>query len=204
MAEFKNVVMEFIRLFMLGARGIVRLGTTLSMGSNAITTTTYSISEQTSVIQATPAIRLTPTSGNNRALYEMLPSGTGADTEIDLFQSSDTATSIFAYMAANSGGVVFGGDKRNAVSPPDVFINTQNKFWTFTDSTGHLTLPASGNLILSAGNISTDTTTGTKIGTAASQKIGFYNATPVAQQTGVAVTAAAIHAALVNLGLITA
>lgn len=33
---------------------------------------------------------------------------------------------------------------------------------------------------------------------------GFYNATPVAQQTGVAVTAAAIHAALVNLGLITA
>lgn len=34
--------------------------------------------------------------------------------------------------------------------------------------------------------------------------IGFYGATPVAQQTGVAVTAAAIHAALVNLGLITA
>jgi hypothetical protein len=35
-------------------------------------------------------------------------------------------------------------------------------------------------------------------------KIGFYGATPVAQQTGVAVTAAGIHAALVNLGLITA
>lgn len=34
--------------------------------------------------------------------------------------------------------------------------------------------------------------------------LGFYGATPVAQQTGVAVTAAAIHAALVNLGLITA
>lgn len=34
--------------------------------------------------------------------------------------------------------------------------------------------------------------------------VGFYAATPVAQQTGVAVTAAAIHAALVNLGLITA
>jgi hypothetical protein len=33
---------------------------------------------------------------------------------------------------------------------------------------------------------------------------GFYGTTPVAQQTGVAVTAAAIHAALVNLGLITA
>lgn len=35
-------------------------------------------------------------------------------------------------------------------------------------------------------------------------KVGFYDATPVALQTGVAVTAAGIHAALVNLGLITA
>lgn len=34
--------------------------------------------------------------------------------------------------------------------------------------------------------------------------IGFYTATAVAQQTGVAVTAAGVHAALVNLGLITA
>ena len=34
--------------------------------------------------------------------------------------------------------------------------------------------------------------------------VGFYGATPTAQQTGVAVSAAGIHAALVNLGLITA
>ncbi len=34
--------------------------------------------------------------------------------------------------------------------------------------------------------------------------VGFYSAAPVAQQTGVGVSAAAIHAALVNLGLITA
>ena len=34
--------------------------------------------------------------------------------------------------------------------------------------------------------------------------IGFYGANPVAKQTGVAVTAEAIHAALVNLGLISA
>ncbi len=47
-------------------------------------------------------------------------------------------------------------------------------------------------------------TTGTRIGTSASQKIGFYNKLPVAQQTGVAVTAGGIHAALVALGLITA
>ena len=34
--------------------------------------------------------------------------------------------------------------------------------------------------------------------------VGFYSTTPIAQQTSVAVTAAGIHAALVNLGLITA
>tara|TARA_Y100000310_G_scaffold8860_1_gene9384 strand:- start:1241 stop:1927 length:687 start_codon:yes stop_codon:yes gene_type:complete len=34
--------------------------------------------------------------------------------------------------------------------------------------------------------------------------LGFYNATPVAKQTGVAVSAAGIHTALVNLGLISA
>lgn len=38
----------------------------------------------------------------------------------------------------------------------------------------------------------------------ASPKVGFYEATKVVQQTGVAVSAAGIHAALVNLGLITA
>ncbi len=43
---------------------------------------------------------------------------------------------------------------------------------------------ASGkNLALLAGNITTDTTTGTKIGTATSQKISLWNATPIIQPT---------------------
>lgn len=40
-----------------------------------------------------------------------------------------------------------------------------------------------GNIDVSAVNIATDTTTGTKIGTSATQKIGFWNATPIAQPT---------------------
>jgi hypothetical protein len=43
-----------------------------------------------------------------------------------------------------------------------------------------------GDLTISTKNIVTDTTTGTKIGTATTQKIGFYNATPVVQPTAVA------------------
>lgn len=44
--------------------------------------------------------------------------------------------------------------------------------------------------------------TGTKIGTSATQKMSFYNATPIVKPTGVAVSAAGIHAALTSLGLL--
>lgn len=45
--------------------------------------------------------------------------------------------------------------------------------------------PTFGGLtIADAGNIVLNTTTGTKIGTATGQKLGFYNATPVIQQAG--------------------
>jgi len=47
-------------------------------------------------------------------------------------------------------------------------------------------LTLSGDLTISTKNIVTDTTTGTKIGTATNQKIGFFNATPVVQPTAVA------------------
>lgn len=45
---------------------------------------------------------------------------------------------------------------------------------------------------------------GVVVGQNTSETLGFYGATGVAKQTGVAVSAAAIHAALVALGLISA
>jgi hypothetical protein len=50
-------------------------------------------------------------------------------------------------------------------------------------------MTAANSLTFSAGNIVTDTTTGTKIGTGATQKLGFFNATPVVQPTGDVATA---------------
>ena len=47
-------------------------------------------------------------------------------------------------------------------------------------------------------------TMGSIHGAKASETVGFYGSTGVALQTGVAVSAAGIHAALVALGLITA
>jgi hypothetical protein len=58
--------------------------------------------------------------------------------------------------------------------------------------------------IMDGRNIQVGLATGTKIGTAGTQKLGFFGTTPIIRPTGVAVTAAGIHAALVSLGLITA
>lgn len=53
---------------------------------------------------------------------------------------------------------------------------------TLANSTGVLTV-VGGLTMTDAKNIVVGSTTGTKIGTATTQKIGFFNATPVAQQS---------------------
>jgi hypothetical protein len=55
---------------------------------------------------------------------------------------------------------------------------------TIAKSDGQLTV--NGNLNLSTKDLVTDTTTGTKIGTGTTQKIGFFNATPAVQPAAVA------------------
>lgn len=54
-----------------------------------------------------------------------------------------------------------------------------------------------GAVVMSATSLATDTTTGLKIGTATTQKIAFFNATPVVQQAA----ATDLGTALSNLGL---
>lgn len=70
-------------------------------------------------------------------------------------------------------------------------------FTTLANISGNTTLGAGANLIL-------DTATGTKIGTATTQKIGFWNVTPVVQQvlaTGAGATVDNVISLLQTLGL---
>lgn len=53
-------------------------------------------------------------------------------------------------------------------------------------------------------DVVTGGTAGSIVGKSVTEVVGFYGSTGVAKQTGVAVTAAAVHAALVALGLISA
>lgn len=79
--------------------------------------------------------------------------------------------------------------------PSDVTYGTAGSFSTIIQTSGvsALTFSAardgtfSGNLTFAdAKNFIFNTTTGTKIGTATTQKIAFYNATPIVQGTGIA------------------
>ena len=78
------------------------------------------------------------------------------------------------------------------------FLDASAGTAVFTVSTAGITMGEGENII--AG-----TTTGTKIGTAASQKLGFYGATPVIQRAKASYNNWAAHtdivAALVALGL---
>jgi hypothetical protein len=61
------------------------------------------------------------------------------------------------------------------------------------------------DISMSAHDIVLDTTTGTKIGTGATQKLGFYGATPIVKAvlaTGASHTVDDIITALQNLGLV--
>lgn len=75
-------------------------------------------------------------------------------------------------------------------------LGTTQSFTGAKTFTGGLTVNTA-NMTITDVNIVLSATTGTKIGTATTQKLGFFNTTPVAQQTG------DISTALSNLGLVT-
>jgi len=100
-----------------------------------------------------------------------------AINEVNL-QSGD-AGMIFSGTSANFQGAIYNAD----YSADFVARSLVDK--GFTDAT-YLPLAGgtlTGDLTLSTQDIITDTTTGTKIATGTTQKLGFFNATPIIQQT---------------------
>ncbi len=96
---------------------------------------------------------------------------------------------------------VFGGDDWNTL---DFVLNVMDGNGAGTSvelmrvplSTSPLTATFSGHLTFAdARNIAFNATTGTKIGTATTQKLAFYNSTPIVQRSGAAQAAVATTAA---------
>jgi hypothetical protein len=106
------------------------------------------------------------------------------------------------FLASGKLGTVTSTDFCHGDGSGNVTCVDGNTYVTGTPWTG-LYLPLgggtlTGNLTLSTHNIVTDTTTGTDIGTGATQKVGFFGATPVVQQS-----ATNVCTSLNNLGLTT-
>jgi hypothetical protein len=105
-----------------------------------------------------------------------------------MYGTADGVLAVTNFNQDNFGRLCFGGTtssfpsiKRDSTA---IHIRLADDSAFAPLSCGALTL--NGNLDASTRDIVTDTTTGTKIGTGTTQKLGFFNATPVVQQAAVA------------------
>ena len=109
----------------------------------------------------------------------------GGSNNFQIRSNNSSNFSIYSYRSApNAESLVIDGVTHNA---------------TFTGgiTAGGTITANNGITIADAKNVALNTTTGTKIGTATTQKLGFFNATPVVQPANTV----AIDDTLVNLGL---
>lgn len=120
--------------------------------------------------------------------------------------SADMATLTSTYFQVN-GGTLYLGSSLSLVSDGSALLEQKNsttaqEFRVYGTTTGpkYTSLSHNGTIAILDSSPSTD---GIRIG-GTGGKVGFYATAPISLQTGVAVTAAGVHAALVNLGLITA
>jgi hypothetical protein len=116
------------------------------------------------IVSGEPELRMTDSDGTN---------------QIGRFKESNGIVILSSQNSTSNGGYRF-----------QQFDGTTTTTPLTIDSAGQVgigtTSPSSLLHLADAGDITVGTTTGTKIGTATTQKLGFYNATPVVQPTAVA------------------
>lgn len=167
-----------------GVQAVVGAGTP---GASTCTTGSASTSYQSPLVIAGNAdAAVTARTGGTVKAPDVATGGAGnvAGTDLKVRGGVGTGTGTPGKVLLQAAPVASSGD------------NAQTAVTQVTIESLLVTLADGVNIGIAAG-------TGSKIG-GASSKIGFFNATPVAQPTGVAVDAAGIHAALVTLGLIAA
>ena len=92
-----------------------------------------------------------------------------------------------AFRGGSTGSIGFGNTSSN-IGTVDIAMrrSSSNTLGLYTTETGstNANLLCANITLADASNIIVNTTTGTKIGTGSTQKLGFWNATPVVQNTG--------------------
>lgn len=118
-------------------------------------------------------------------------SGSASAPTFSFGSSADTNTGIYR-VGEDQLGFTAGGTLRVTVSTTGVTLANALAVTGATTLTGLLT--ANGGITLGdAQNIAFNTTTGTKIGAATTQKLSFWNATPIVQPTTAVASATVVH-----------
>jgi hypothetical protein len=160
------------QLFLIGGRGYLDTGT-FSDGSSPAKISFFAEEDFNSATNMGSGIKFftTEPAGTVIGLERMRITGAG---EVRIpFDLVVGGTGQLSFGAAQDAYIGFDGNSLNIVA-------------NAVTSTDTLDITAFGITLSDACNIILNTTTGTKIGTATGQKLGFYNATPVDQPAAVA------------------
>lgn len=148
----------------------------LNVGSGSLRTTNLGLSQSTDGGYTT--LDLQPLSGNTPVEFALVPSGTQTATLFMQWGSSTKAATTYSQQEYFNTGWAHTITSANLSAGAELIITGNAGTWVWNYSqTGALTLP--GDVVL-------PTATGTKIGTATNQLLGFYNKTPVDQPATVA------------------
>lgn len=132
---------------------------------------------------------IAPTYGG---LYANVPTGTEFRIQVNAsshyrFSGSNFSIENNMYLKfVSTAATVTGSEKSLVPTSAGMVLNTpsSSSVALAVNATAVATFAAGSVTLADATNIVVHTTTGTKFGTGAGQKIGFWNAPPVAQQTG--------------------
>lgn len=139
-----------------------------------------------------PTLTQTGTAGYTALLVNPTETTTGSGSRMlaDFQVGGSSKLSINFAGSLTTGGFVSGGQlvpTSSSVPTRGIYLPAANTLGFATNSILQLSIDATGNqTIVEGGNIILGTTTGTKIGTATTQKLAFYNTTPRVQ--GAAIT----------------
>lgn len=115
-----------------------------------------------------PALQVDASTASSLTGLKVKAAGTGAGLALSVVETGGTNNNL-TIDAMGSGTITIAGTSTGAVT-----ITPATTITGILTSNGGITMGDAKNIVLNA-------TTGTKIGTATTQKLGFYNVTPVVQ-----------------------
>lgn len=118
--------------------------------------------------------------GGGGGTHGLVPAPGAGDAAGNKYLKADGTWAVPSVISANSLQIIAGTDVDITMTFTATTNSGQYKWMEDEDY-----FEFSDDIFMADGeNVILDTTTGTKIGTATSQKLGFFNATPVVQQNG--------------------